>query len=413
MRIRTLIGLTAVFGCWFTTARAQSPTFYEHDGLVVVECESVAPAQYWQLRTDSYVVKSPYTVAGHTGNGCYQFMGNAQSGGAVAGIMTYSVHIQTPGTYKVWMRVMEAPVETGAGDQGNDCYIRMVGQVGCEGTFTKYVVLDESYRWSWNVKLECSTHSFSDASYELAAGTYQFQIAGRSKYFIIDRFVMARSGVTVSPADIDLPESPTDPNTEPLPLITYDMRGLDFPYTGTGFVPQAVWVSLDPADADRQATVGKAFAHASGRYNIRLYCVAEDVGRSTYRLWVGDALLGTYQVPLTDQATELGIDFRGTWDNVQVNTGDEIRVEASAGTLNNTTWTRAGWQKVSFMPLFDPTRLSLAPTPRAPARASADAGGRVYSLDGRMLRGAAALAARTCLSETARGTRHLAVHTQR
>jgi hypothetical protein len=125
----------------------------------------------------------------------------------------------------------------------------------------------------------------------------------------------------------------------------------------------------------------------SGTYDVRLYVVAENTGMSIYRMFAGDDLLGTYEVPVTDQAVELGTEFRGAWDNVQVNAGDEIRVEADAGTLDNTTWTRAGWQKITFMAQVDPNNVSTAPSreqPRlAPAQAATGMTGAVHTLDGR------------------------------
>ncbi|MBD3244268.1 MAG: hypothetical protein GF331_26990, partial [Chitinivibrionales bacterium] len=276
------------------TAVGQTTTFYEHDGIVVVQVESVPPGDNWHARTGDFVLTGSHTVAGYTGNSCYQFEGNAESGGSVNGIMSYDISIQTPGTYQLYMRVMEAPIETGEGDKGNDCYVRMNGQDGCEGQFTKYVLLGESYQWSWGVKLECSHHSFSDARYNLAAGTHRFQIAGRSKNFLVDRFTLALVGTSVNPYDIDLPESPTDPNIDPLPIIMYDMRAVDFPYSGTGYVKQNIWISLDAANDVRQATVAQAFPYVSGPYNVRLYAAAENTGTSTYRVWAGDNLIGTY-----------------------------------------------------------------------------------------------------------------------
>lgn len=393
-------GMVLVFGM---VSVAQATTFYEHDGVVVVEVESVPTADNWYARTGSFVLSGSNTVAGYTGDACYQFEGNAESGGSVNGIMTYDINIQTPGTYQLYMRSMKAPIETGEGDKGNDCYVKMNGQDGCVGQFTKYVVLDESYKWSWAIKLECSHHTFSDARYDLSAGTHRFQIAGRSKNFVIDRFAMVLMGSTVNPYDIDLPESPTDPNVDPLPLVVYEMKALDFPYSGTGYVRQNIWISLDAANDVRQATVGDAFPFVSGEYNVRLYAVAENTGRSTYRAFAGDNLIGTYEVPLTDQAVELGTDFRGAWDNVQINTGDEIRIEANAGTLDNSTWTRAGWQKITFMPQFDPNNVATASPenqPRmVPHKPVAGRSGIVYTLDGRR----APRAAAAMRSEASRG----------
>jgi hypothetical protein len=196
---------------------AQDKTFYEQNGLVVVECESVPPGDNWVLRSGSYSLDGSRTVEGHTGPGCYHFTGNRETSGSVNGIMTYYIHITNPGSYRLYMRGMEAPIETGEGDKANDCYIKMQGQSGCEGQFTKYVRLGGSFSWTFGIRLECSHHSFSDAVYDLSAGTHTFQIAGRSKNFLIDRFVLHNNSLSnADPDNLNLPESPTEGGGQPV-----------------------------------------------------------------------------------------------------------------------------------------------------------------------------------------------------
>jgi hypothetical protein len=211
---------------------AQNKTFHEKNGLVVVECESVPAGDSWVLRSGSYVLKGTNTVAGYTGNGCYHFTGNTETSGSVKGTMAYLIHITNPGKYRLYLRGMEAPIESGAGDQANDCYIKMVGQSGCEGTFTKYVRLGNSYEWTFGIRLECSSHTFSDAIYELSAGTHTFQIAGRSKNFLIDRFVLINSAKSQeNPTNLNLAESSSDGSGSP----------------GDGETPAVSTVIIEPA----------------------------------------------------------------------------------------------------------------------------------------------------------------------
>lgn len=366
---------------------AQGTTFYEHNEIVVVEVESVPPGDNWVKRSGDYHLKgSSYPIAGYTGEGCYQFMGNSESSGPVNGIMDYKVHIQNPGTYQLYMRVMEAPLESGAGDVGNDCYVKMSGQDGCEGSFTKYVRLGDSYVWTWGASLECSHHSFSDATYELSAGTHTFQIAGRSKYFLIDRFVLATNSVP-TPTDIGYPESPTDPNVTPIPLTVYDLDATSFPYAEAGYIKQGLWIALNP-DQQTEGEVSQPFPHASGMYAVTLYAVAEETGRSEYELSVGDEALGTFSPPLASKPIEIGPNTTAHWDSVTIDNGERITVRSTSQ-----AGTRAAWVKLSFRALFDVSQVGaihrIQPnTVRLPLQVSAV---RAFTLDGRRAVGASGI----------------------
>ncbi|MBD3241821.1 MAG: hypothetical protein GF331_14630 [Chitinivibrionales bacterium] len=178
---------------------AADPLFVESGGLCVFEAEAITPGQYWYERTGSYVLKDSYTTAGASSNKCLHFTGNSESSGPVAGIMEYHIKITDPGTYHLRARTMEAPIETGAWDKANDCYIKMVGQSGIDGQFTKFVRHGPSWVWGWDADLE--THSsprFREPIYQFTAGTHVLQVAGRSKNFLIDKIVIFKDGISSS-----------------------------------------------------------------------------------------------------------------------------------------------------------------------------------------------------------------------
>ncbi len=178
----------------------------EEDGMVVIECEDTdSDYDKWVLHTDNSVHDF---VDGFTGDGCLQFTGNQEKSGGVNSILSYKILITNPGTYRLYMHGLEAPMETGEGDKANDCYLAMLGQDGCEGKLKKFVRLGSSYVWTWRIRLECSHHSFSDPKYELDAGVHELQIAGRSKNFFIDRVVIAEESISDDDAkSTSLPQS--------------------------------------------------------------------------------------------------------------------------------------------------------------------------------------------------------------
>lgn len=183
-------------GVWSGTDAAD-PIFLESGGLCVFEAEAITPGEYWYERSGNYVLKDNHTTAGASSNGCLHFTGNTESSGPPTGIMEYHVRISDPGTYRLRAITMEAPIDGGAWDEANDCYIQMVGQDGIDGQLTKFVRHGDSWVWGWDADLE--THSnprFREPIYQLSVGTHVLRVAGRSKNFLIDKIVIFKEGTS-------------------------------------------------------------------------------------------------------------------------------------------------------------------------------------------------------------------------
>jgi len=174
-----------------TVAPAQSGgnIFQEADGLVVVEVESTPLEGDWVLET---------AYSGYTGTGYYRMNGNSVQSGNPNGALSYFINITNPGTYN--LRIHSNKKNVGDDTWANDCYTKMVGHSGYQGNFTKTYQSGSSETWRWSTKHEDgSTHL--DPQYTLSAGVHEFQIAGRSKDFIIDRFVLYKSPNDTGPGD--------------------------------------------------------------------------------------------------------------------------------------------------------------------------------------------------------------------
>lgn len=161
--------------------------FQEKDGVVQMEAEATKLAGNWILYGDDDEFEY---VAGFSGKGCIRFTGNTEVSGPPDSPLSYHFHISTPGVYQVKMRALKAHMETGEEDKANDCFLKLVGGEGWLGEFTKFVLLDDSYGWYWNVVGEPTHHAFEAPEYSLEAGDYELQIAGRSKNFFIDRILL-------------------------------------------------------------------------------------------------------------------------------------------------------------------------------------------------------------------------------
>lgn len=201
-----------------TTAGA----WYEKDGIIIVEAEDTdSDLGEWVIYTDA---NNPHSfMSGWTGDGCIFFTGNSNPGGPVNSELKYKLYINNPGTYRLSLRGMETGLEGAAGDQTNDCYVKMTGQStdDCEGKFTKWVLLGKAKEWSWNTTLECGHHNFVKTNYDLDQGVHEFWIAGRSKNFAIDRFIIHKASMDPTgfygfPSSQRIKEDGT--LTDPLPM---------------------------------------------------------------------------------------------------------------------------------------------------------------------------------------------------
>jgi hypothetical protein len=161
--------------------------FQEQNGYVCIEAESVEPGGEWVVHTST---AQHDFIDGFTGEGCIHFTGNSEQSGSVNSPIAYTIDIDTPGEYALIIRGLEAPLESGDGTWANDCYAMMEGQSDYLGQFTKHVLLGGSFSWSWDVQAEDGQHNFKWPVYTLDAGQHVFKIAGRSKNFMIDRFVL-------------------------------------------------------------------------------------------------------------------------------------------------------------------------------------------------------------------------------
>ncbi len=203
--------------------------FLEHEGLVVMETESVPRPELWRFQT---------VEPGYTGAGYLRYSGVDQFNNPGVDIIDYHFVIENPGMYGMVMQMshLGAP----AGDQQNDVWSRMD-----EGTWTKtlhpFSQMDNGFTMHtvWALK-ENGVEVFKSPEYFLTAGVHTFQIAARSFNVRIDRIHIWKLEAPfkisfATSRDATLPESLRDANilaVTPNPIVVPSIpAGL----TGTPF----------------------------------------------------------------------------------------------------------------------------------------------------------------------------------
>ncbi|HBX67559.1 MAG: hypothetical protein CL670_06170 [Balneola sp.] len=147
----------------------------EKEGIVIVEAESTTLSEGWELQDE---------VAGFSGEGYLTWMLPTNVEAQNQGLLSYSFKISEPGKYTVKIRNYHDCEDF---TECNDIFLKMN-----DGSWEKNFnhTLSE---WDWNSRQDID-HVFSDATYDLEAGTHTLHLSGRSQHFSIDKIAIFREG---------------------------------------------------------------------------------------------------------------------------------------------------------------------------------------------------------------------------
>jgi hypothetical protein len=196
---RLFAGAAALLLIAGTALATTDGAFIEEDGLIVIEVESAAMGDGWVKET---------SLAGYTGSGYYRWTkGSTGQPTGPGGIMTYKLLVTNPGRYKFDIRCSKKDV--GDSTLANDCFTKMVGHALPQGEMQKVWMGGANYTFVWGCKFDLGHGNHPGCTYDLVAGVNEFQVAGRSKDFMIDRMAFWRSDLTSASVaqDVSTPES--------------------------------------------------------------------------------------------------------------------------------------------------------------------------------------------------------------
>ncbi|MDZ4701213.1 MAG: choice-of-anchor D domain-containing protein [Rhodothermales bacterium] len=300
--------------------------FLEHEGLVVMETESVPRPQLWKFLT---------TEPGYTGAGYLRYTGPDQLFNPGVDIIEYNFVIENPGMYGMVMQMshLGAP----AGDMQNDVWTRM----DANGTWIKalhpFSQMNNGFTMhtQWALK-ENGVEVFRNAEYFLTAGVHTFFMAARSFNVRVDRihFWKLEAPFKVSFAtsrDASLPESLRDanilavtPNPIVVPAVAAGQSGAPFEVTLANAGDETISISsialsgASAADFSLSATSGVTVP-AGGSTSINVTFSPDLQGTKTASLtFTHDGLNSPLVVPVSGNSTSGGT---GTTILFRVNAG--------------------------------------------------------------------------------------------
>jgi hypothetical protein len=179
--INTFAALLIMAGT--ATEASEEGAFIEKDGIIVIEAESGPSVTEWAIETSH---------GSHTGAGYIRFNANNTSSGPPNGRRVYLLKVTTPGLYKMDARVSRPVIDPSRTDLANDCYTKMVGHAGHQGTDCKTYKPGAAAAdtWHWDKFIHYTAgHQHIYPKYNLVAGINRFEVSGRAKEFKIDRIV--------------------------------------------------------------------------------------------------------------------------------------------------------------------------------------------------------------------------------
>lgn len=147
----------------------------ENDGMVIVEAEYSTLSEGWELQDE---------VKGYSGEGYLTWMLPTNTKAQNQGLLSYPFNINEPGNYTVKIRNFHDCEDF---TECNDIFVKMD-----DGSWEKNFNHTLS-QWDWNSRQDID-HVFSDATYELEAGTHTLYLSGRSQDFSIDKIAIFREG---------------------------------------------------------------------------------------------------------------------------------------------------------------------------------------------------------------------------
>lgn len=182
--------------------------YLEIDGIVVIEAEKDSLPDGWNLETE---------IPEFTGNGYIVWRGEDSFGDPGNGLISYSVHISTPGTYRFnwrsritignnftehndnWLKIPDADDFFARKANGEIVYPHGSGKTpnpegaGSDGWFKAYMNTVGSWKWDANTFDNDPHQIYTTFEQE---GTYTILVSGRSNGHGIDRMVLSHSVIS-------------------------------------------------------------------------------------------------------------------------------------------------------------------------------------------------------------------------
>ncbi|MEQ8422007.1 MAG: Ig-like domain-containing protein [Arenibacter algicola] len=284
----TLFFLINIIFFYQAYAQCTGADFEERNGIAILEMESKL-AGSWRKES----------VADASANSAIVYRGSDSFGAPGSSVITYSVRINSPGTYRfIWRNKIGVIASSNPSTEHNDSWLKINASdfYGLKGSHRVYPggsgkspvangatsggyfkIFTNVINWSWSTQTSDHDDHFIYATFN-QAGVYTIQVSGRSSGHSIDRMVLykessysASSAQNLSNAQTNCsggstpPTSPTPPTT-PTPPANNIPPTVSFSNISNGqnfAVGSSVSVGLSANDSDGSISKHEIFVNNS------------------------------------------------------------------------------------------------------------------------------------------------------
>ncbi|MDO6518245.1 DUF5060 domain-containing protein [Zobellia uliginosa] len=256
------------------------------------------------------------------------------------GILHYKVDFSTPGRYYVWVRAYST------GSEDNGVHVGVDGTWPESGQRMQWCEGKDAWTWGNNQRTEerhCGIPGFIYLDID-KAGEHDIQFSMREDGFEMDQFILTKDS-TFHPQKEETGSS----DNKGLLATVKDVRPSAkiypaqwFKSTKNSFYNDKEWLAIDP-EKFKEAEASLAFDGAQGDYDVVLFTVGENDGRSVYTLKKNDQSFQDFRTPLSSNMFEEGLEYAKVYSNIKLNADDVIGVKAVPKSRDGKEFSRARW----------------------------------------------------------------------
>lgn len=127
------------------------------------------------------------------------------------------------------------------------------------------------------------------------------------------------------------------------------LKAHDFSIEKTKYYRDKHWLAINPNQA-KKAESKTSFPFTSGMYDVIFLGVGENDGASAYTVWVDGIEIGDFTCGMSKHSFEEGILFSDLWENVRLQKGASVKVQARIGSADGKEYSRGRWAGLIFAP---------------------------------------------------------------
>lgn len=270
-------------------------------------------------------------------------------------IISYKVNFQTTGRYYVWAKAFST------GSEDNGVHVGIDGAWPESGKRMQWCEGKKS--WFWESKqrtkeVHCGVPFQIYLDVE-KPGIHEIQFSMREDGVELDQWLMTTDKNYNPREDTNLTSAVTKEVNDQksfMDLVKSKVKdgtvisALDFKIKENGFYVNNKWLAINPTK-NKKAQASINYTGKSGLFDVVLFGVGENDGRSKYSFLVNNFPQGEFSPPLSTVPFEEGAMYAQSFSDVQINANELITIIAEIGSKDGKEFSRARWNGIAIVPI--------------------------------------------------------------